>query len=646
MMRQHFQTRRARFFSQPIFRCGACFATWIGTCFVNVMASEHATSYQETPVSESDRAHWSFVPLSPVVVPSMSDASVSRNEIDSLVSAVLQQNGLRLQPAATKRILIRRLSYDLTGLPPTREEIAAFLGDSHADAYDRLVDRLLQSPRYGERWAQHWLDLARFAETDGFEHDRVRPDAWKYRDWVIDAFNDDLPYDEFIRLQIAGDELAPESELAVTATRFCLSGPDMPDINLLEERRHTVLNELTATVGEVILGLQLGCAQCHDHKYDPISQADFYRLRAIFEPSLQLEKNKSLSGLQEQVPFERASYVMLRGDFREPGAAVQPDVIRVLKPAGDPFRPQPRETTRGLRTALADWLVRPDHPLTARVIVNRVWQHHFGSALVTTPSDFGVMGDEPRHRVLLDWLAQYLMDHQWSLKTLHRKIVTSATYQQRSYLPTDAPESERMDWHTALRVDPQASMLSRYPRWRLEGEAIRDAMLLVSGRLNLSAGGRSVLPPLPQELVGTLLKNQWDVTPEISEHSRRSIYVFARRNLRYPIFEVFDRPSANVSCPQRNQSTTAPQSLHLLNSQFSLETAEHLAQWIVGEHTDRKLQITIAFERILGRTPSEAEYEEIGRFWNSQLGVSESPQEPLVHLCLSLINCNEFIVID
>lgn len=641
VMSQRFAVRLTR--SARLFRVAACIVL---VSFGAALAEDDhiATDYVEAPITNEDRLHWSFQPVKRIQV-TRYESKWRRNVIDDVIGNALRKEGLVPQPEASQLTLIRRLSFDLTGLPPTPSEIDAFVADDSTSAYEKLVTRLLNSPRYGERWTQHWLDLARFAETDGFEHDKIRAEAWKYRDWVIEALNDDMPYDEFVRMQIAGDEISPDDSSAVTATGFCLSGPDMPDINLIEERRHTVLNELASTVGEVFLGLQVGCAQCHDHKYDPISQADFYRLRAVFEPSVKLKKNKSLTVLQETFPYQRTSYLMLRGDFRRKGPAVVPGIIRVVASKDDAYKPVPSKHTGGRRTALANWLVSENNPLTARVIVNRVWQHHFGRGIVDSPSEFGIMGAEPSHYELLDVLASFLIDNEWSLKQLHRLIVTSATYRQRSSVSKDTPESQRIAWEAALEVDPEATLLSRYPRWRLEGEAIRDAMLVAADRLNLKTGGPGVRPPLPSELTGTLLKNQWNVTKDESEHTRRSIYVFARRNLRYPIFEVFDRPSANVSCSDRGNSTTAPQSLHLLNSRFSLETAAHLSSFIANSHSDQPSRISTAFRRTLGRLPSAAEAADVEEFMNRQAEAS-SDEDALTHLCLSLFNSNEFVFID
>ncbi len=600
-------------------------------------ADEREVNQVEPPVTESDRDHWSLKPRAIVEVPKARFAQWQRNDVDAFIAIGLERNGLTPQPEADRRTLIRRVSLDLTGLPPTPDEVAAFVDDESPRAFEDLVDRLLASSTYGERWAQHWLDLARFAETDGFEHDNVRPNAWRYRDWVIDALNRDLPYDQFIRLQIAGDLLEPDNKAAAVATQFCVSGPDMPDINSQEERRHTLLNEMTATVGEVILGLQIGCAQCHDHKYDPVSQADFYRLRAVFEPAISLKKNASVTELREQFPYSQASHVMIRGDYRRPGDEVRPDVPRVLRSESFPFAPSPKANSDGRRIALADWLVHPDHPLTARVIVNRVWQQHFGTGICDSPSDLGIMGAEPSNYELLDWLANRFVDHGWSFKQLHRLILTSATWRQRSRLPDDATADETIAWRKALQTDRDVRLLSRFPRQRLEGEVIRDLMLSVAGAINHKAGGPGVRPPLPAELRSTLLKDQWNITEDVSEHNRRSIYVFARRNLRFPIFEAFDRPAANQSCSRRNVSTTAPQALHLLNSEFSWMVASMVAARIRDGEPDVDQQVLAAFGRILNRTPSSDELAEASQF------VVESGDNGLAHLSLSLMNCNEFV---
>lgn len=594
-------------------------------------------SYSEPVFDPVDAHHWAFLP------PQKNEPAGDENAhpIDALISRRLKEAGLTHSRKAGDLVLLRRLCLNLTGLPPTRPQIKSCLADGLNVA--QLMDELLASPRYGEHWAQHWLDLARFAETDGFEHDKIRPNAWKYRDWVINALNKDLPYDEFLRQQLAGDELYPDSEAAKTATMFLLSGPDMPDINLLQERRHDVLNELTGTLGEVVLGLQLGCAQCHDHKYDPISQADFYRLRAIFEPAVPLKKNQSLSTLQNPESRSEVARLMLRGDFRRPGPELQPDVPRVLA-ASVSFHPAPEDRASGQRTALANWLVRPEHPLTARVIVNRMWQHHFGQALVDTPSDFGLVGSVPDHPQLLDFLAVWLVEHNWSLKDLHRLIVTSRTWQQRSFVRDTAPGPEREHWMRALAADPDLRLLSRYPRRRLSGEVIRDCMLAATGRLNLKMGGPGIRPPLPPELKQTLLRNQWNVTPETAEHDRRSIYIFARRNLRFPIFESFDRPNANASCAVRQTSTTAPQALYLLNSDFAWSMSEQLAENLSTKSQEQSIHK--AWLRILSRPPDVQELADARALMAAHQRNGLDDEQALAHVCLTLFNTNEFLYVD
>ncbi len=594
----------------------------------------------ESPITDEDREHWSFAPLVRPDVPG-NDSEWPRNEIDSFVLKKLTDANLSPAPEATRIVLLRRLCFDLTGLPPTPEQIDDFLNDDSADAYSLVVERLLESPTYGERWAQHWLDLARFAETDGFEHDKLRPDAWKYRDWVIKAFNDDMPYDEFVRLQLAGDEAGPENRVA---TGFLTCGPDMPDINLQEERRHSFMNEMTSTVGSVFLGLQIGCAQCHDHKFDPISQLDFYRLRAFFDPAFRFTKNK-VASLPNGNDSGSVSHLMIRGGFRRVGDTVEAAFPRIINTSR--VKPRHESNRKNLRTELATWLTRPDNPLSMRTIANRLWQHHFGEALCDSPSDFGVMGDTPEHDELLDWLATEFPQRRFSFKNMHRLIVTSATYRQVSRLPENASSEVKAAWQESLKSDRKNRLWSRMSRRRLEGEAIRDTMLLASGSLSEKRGGPGIRPPLPDELVHTLLKNQWPVSKDPADYTRRSIYLFVRRNLRYPLFEAFDKPDTNFSCPRRNESTIAPQALMLLNSKLSLDAAKALAALIeeaAGESsTEAKVKVELAYLRTLSRGPSSDELKLAIEFLNSS---SSGKTEALTDLCLALFNLNEFLYVD
>lgn len=610
------------------------------------------TKVKEPPITESDRSHWAFSELTRPPIP-MPDAMVksdlrnselasrTRNAIDSFVLQKLVDADLSPAAEADRRTLHRRLSFDLTGLPPTLAEIDQFLNDDSPGAYERLVDRLLDSPAYGERWAQHWLDLARFAETDGFEHDKLRPDAWKYRDWVINAFNEDMPYDEFVRLQIAGDESGAASRVA---TGFLTCGPDMPDINLQDERRHSFMNEMTSTVGSVFLGLQIGCAQCHDHKFDPISQLDFYRLRAFFDPAFRFTKNK-VASLPDGNDASSVSHLMIRGDFRRVGDTVQAAFPRIINAAGS--KPEVAADRKNLRTQLAVWIAQPENPLTMRTIANRLWQHHFGEALCDSPSDFGLMGDTPVHGELLDWLATEFPRRGFRFKNMHRLIITSSTYRQSSQLPSGASPEQLSRWQQSLQRDPKNRLFSRGTRRRLEGEAIRDAMLAAAGQLSERRSGPGIRPPLPQELVHTLLRNQWPVSKDPADYTRRSIYLFVRRNLRYPLFEAFDKPDTNFSCPRRNESTIAPQALMLLNSKLSLDAATSLASLIEDATENSRAevshQIQLAYLRTLARPPSDDERQLATEFLSNSSGGKSAA---LTDLCLALFNLNEFLYVD
>lgn len=714
-------------------------------------AAPEQSAPAEPPLTAADRAHWAFRPLAQVGPPAVANDNWCRTPIDRFILQKLEALGLTPQPEADRRVLIRRVSFDLTGLPPTPAEIDAFIFDTAPDAYDRLIERLLESPAYGERWAQHWLDLVRFAETDGFEHDVERPNAWRYRDWVIAALNDDLPYNEFIRWQLAGDEIRPDDERAAIATGYLLCGPDMPDINLIEERRHNFLNDMTGTVGSTLLGLQVGCAQCHDHKFDPISQYDFYRLRAFFDvadlfkdhplpapksaapppstgPAVRLrELTGEIQSLEESArkrleaenpdlqptrddivkaltPEERQSHtaftaesdelkktikppeipqgrtmqelqsahkpsrVMLRGDFRREGPEVVPAFLRIANSMeASVLALEPGAPTRR-RSQLADWITRPDNQLALRVIVNRLWQYHFGRGLVETSSDFGKMGAEPTHPELLDWLAAEFPRQEWSLKRMHKLIVTSAVYRQASRPTSVAGGPPDANWQKARQVDPDNRWLSRMNRQRLEGEAIRDAMLAASDRISPRRGGPGIRAPLPAEVASTLLHNQWKVSPDAEDHRRRSIYLFVRRNLRYPLFEAFDRPDTNASCPRRNRSTIAPQALILLNSEFSLSAARDLAGAILARKPAAPAQwISLAYQCTLGRAPTQEEQDVAARFLEREsaeikrsgrqvselalpvpvpAAIDPFTASALTDFCLALFNTNEFVYVD
>ncbi|WP_286177246.1 DUF1549 and DUF1553 domain-containing protein [Stieleria mannarensis] len=585
---------------------------------------------EEEEISDFDRNHWAFQPIVRPALPAVKQTDWPQTAIDRFILARLEKESLEPAPMADRATLIRRLCWDLTGLPPTVDQVQRFVSDQRPGAYTRLVDSLLASPEYGKHWGQFWLDLARYADTDGFEHDKIREQAWKYRDWVIDASNRDLPYDTFLRWQLAGDLESTGGDDPTTATAFCLSGPDMPDINSMDQRRHVLLNEITSTVGAVILGLQFGCAQCHDHKYDAISQADFYRLRAFFDSSIRLRQNQSVSVLASYDDSPR-THLMIRGDWRRKGAELEPAFPRVVnEPDATP------SSDAAPRGELAGWITDRSNPLTARVFVNRIWQQHFGTGLVATPSDFGVMGDSPTHPQLLDYLADELMRRGWSIKRLHRTIVLSSVYRVSGARPTQGPGRE--SWDRALAADPQNRWLSRFPRRRLDAEAIRDGLLAVSGSLNHEMGGPGVRPTLPAEMIKTLKSGQWKVTPSMDDHHRRSIYIFARRNLRYPFFATFDRPTADQPCARRNQSTTAIQSLTLLNSDLVMKASERLASVVAADDADVHSQIESLYLRLYSRHPVAEEVQAATDFLAGGASLSD--------LCRAMLNSNEFLYVD
>ena len=630
----------------------------------------------EPPIEAAARRHWAFQPLRRPVLPEVEAREWPRSPLDRFVLARLEAVGLQPAAAASASVLRRRLSVDVTGLPPLG--LATFDADAPSDSdqepYAVAVDRLLASPALGERWAQHWLDLARFAETDGFEHDHLRPQAWRYRDWVIDALNEDMPYDRFVRWQLAGDAVQPPSVAARVATGFALCGPDMPDINEAAERRHNVLNELTGTIGAVFLGLQVGCAQCHDHKHEPISQADFYRLRAFFDRTA-LFGDKALPGdagkgrvLEEKAGAPARSHVYVRGDHRRPGAAVDPAFPRVLRQVGTG---DPGDASPGPRRAdLARWIAgRGDaargRALAARVMVNRIWRHYFGVGIVRTPSDFGLGGAAPSHPQLLEWLAAELVESDWSLKHIHRCILLSATYRQASRLEIAHPEARRA-WRRALELDPEGVLLSRQRRKRLEAEPLRDALLAVADTLQRDRGGPGVMVPLPAPVLKTVREDHWKVDPNPARHFRRSIYLFVRRNLRLPFFEAFDRPDAQASCPSRHVSTTAPQALHALNSDLLLAAARAFAGFLfAAEPDDARRRLDLCFRRALARSPTDTERHAAGRLLREEAALFEAgataelplPEPTPSHvapetaaawslLALVVFNLNEFVYVD
>ena len=637
------------------------------------------------------RQFWAFRPVKSPPVPSCpevleGDAQSPRcnaqNPLDAFVFSRLRQKGLSPAPPASRAELIRRVCFDLTGLPPAPEEVLAFVEDPAPTAYERLVDRLLDSPHFGERWAQHWLDVVRYAETEGFEYDRHLPEAWRYRDYVIRSIQHDKPFDQFLTEQLAGDEQAANAAEGATAAIFHRLGPvrrnaGNPDITL---NHNEVLTERTDVIGAAFLGLTVGCARCHNHKFDPISQKDYYRLQAYLagtqendillvpadqkkaweeksqavnaelrklrkaadeaEGEERTRLNEQIETLESRLPPPPATipsirndaaqrteiHVLHRGDWDKKEEPVAPRPLSVLVEDNLPECPADLPNPR---TQLARWLTDPGHPLTARVIVNRLWQHHFGDGLVRTANDFGMNGERPSHPELLDWLAAELLHNGWRLKPLHRLMVLSSVYRRSSHPP---------DAGAAARVDPENRLLWRFNQRRLCAEEIRDAMLSASGELNPEVGGPSVMVPVDRELVQLLYKPaQWEVTRNAADHRRRSIYLIAKRNLRLPFMETFDQPALLTSCGRRESSTHAPQALELLNGKLSNQLAAAFAERLQREAgTDRGRLIERAYWLAVGRPPAAGE---------RVLAAAFLQEQPVKEFALALFNLNAFLYV-
>jgi Protein of unknown function (DUF1553)/Protein of unknown function (DUF1549) len=641
--------------------------------------------------SDEERAHWSLQPRSQPAVPTFADAQDRAwlsNPIDAFVLARLKQAELNPSPPADRRTLVRRLHFNLIGLPPTPEAVETFVNDPAPDAYERLVDRLLADPHYGEAWGQHWLDVVRYAESEGFEYDRHRVGAWRFRDYVISSFNADKPVDRFVLEQLAGDELAggldeAAGQVARTAAGFHRLGPVRRNAGNTDVAfsRNEVLTEMTDAVGAAFIGLTIGCARCHDHMFDPIRQRDYYRLQAFLaetqEHDLQLgdpeavkrwnaeneviqaeikrlrdllddaggeEREKlayqlkaaqkrqptplpTISSVANDAAKRSVIHVLERGQSDKPKEIVGPRTLGVLLTSSASELPSDVESPK---TLLARWLIDPNHPLTARVFVNRLWHYQFGQGIVATPNDFGVNGAAPSHPQLLDYLANELIAGDWSTKRIQRLIVTSSTYRQSSNVEFGVSSAE---------LDPDNRLLWRFSRRRLTAEELRDNLLAVSGRLNANFGGASIMPQVKKELVDLLYDpSQWQVTPDQREHDRRSIYLVAKRNLRLPFLEVFDQPDLQTSCARRQASTHAPQALEMLNGELASELAATLAERLKAEAGDnRQQQVQRAFELVAGRKPTVAE---------SKLAVRFLAEQPLSEFALAMFNLNAFLYVD
>ena len=657
---------------------------------------------------------WSLKAIHRPELPAVRGREWVRNPIDPFILARLEAVGLMPSPEADKRTLIRRLSFDLTGLPPTPEEVRQFQSDESPEAYEKLVDRLLGSPRYGEHWARQWLDVIRYSDSNGFDWDEFRPQAWRFRDYVIRSFNADKPFDQFVREQLAGDELLdhpPRTQAeqdCLIATGYLRLGPHDNSAPLFNEQarsRAELMVDLVDTTGSAFLGLMLSCCRCHDHKFDPMSQADHFRLRAFFEPvkfaddmpidlapeqeairkhneaiDAQIKpiqeppgapantispeekiKRTAVSARIDALNQQKRSFthallmtdggtqapvtkILFQGDYKQERGAVEPGFISILDPNPAVIRKPANPKTTGRRLTLAEWIVSPGNPLTARVLANRIWQGHFGRGLVSTPNDFGLSGGRPTHPELLDWLASELMRQGWSLKQLHRLMVTSATYRQSS--ATGNCPSTGQALPDSIKIDVQNDLLWRQSLRRLSAEQLRDSLLAVSGLLKERAGGPPVWPELPVEILqanpafldDNVEKTKgWYPSPP-GQRDVRGIYLIQKRTVRVPFMETFDFPENSTSCPRRNESTVAPQAMSLLNGTLTVEAARAFAARVEKEAgSDPVAQVQMAFARAFQREPDREE---------QRACVELLKTRSLAELCRALLNVNEFLYVD
>ena len=697
-----------------------------------------AESHSSVPeVNAETKKWWSFQKVANIPVPTVENKAWPLNPIDNFLLNRLEEVSLQPAPPATRRVLARRVYYDLIGLPPTPEQVEAFVNDEDPDAYEKLINQLLESPHYGEKWGRHWLDLVRYAESNSFERDGTKPFVWRYRDYVIRSFNEDKPYDQFLIEQLAGDELANPTHDAVIATGYYRLGQwdDEPVDSL--KAKYDELDDIVATTSQTMLGLTVNCARCHDHKIDPIPQSDYYSMVSFFEnirhygvrgdDSVNAASVKTLMGQpdtqsqqaheQKLAAFDREiekivalarsdfepvevedfqyemnqapilkkrvgkqitqeqfnqfrqlqkkkqettanppgsikvlcvkengataaeSFVRVRGNPHVTGPKVEPAFISVLSPPEPSIESPAHGQSVGRRLAFANWLTSADNPLTARVMANRIWQYHFGRGLVRTTSDFGFQGTPPTHPELLDWLATEFITRKWSMKDMHRLIMSSRAYQMSS---TFSPEG--------YEKDPGNDLFWRFDLRRLTAEEIRDSILAVNGQLNLdSMFGPSIFPIMPREvLAGQSRPGQnWGNSSD-ADRRRRSIYIHIKRSLGLPILTTNDSADTDNPCPVRFITTQPTQALGMMNSDFTNRQAKNFADVIredVGD--DQHQQVLRVLERVTQRPATEAEIargKTLMKSWIEEEGVS--PEQALEYFCLLALNLNEFVYID
>lgn len=651
-------------------------------------------------VTEEDRQYWAFQPVLRPTLPSLDVASQPTNPIDSFILQKLADKKLRPNPPATPRELIRRATFDLLGLPPSPEDVETFVQQWNTEraahperevlqVYLDLIDQLLARPEYGERWGRHWLDVVRFAQSNGYERDGEKQQIWKYRDYVIQAFNEDKPYNQFVIEQLAGDELPNATAASRAATGFYRLGVWDDEADDPRQAEYDDLDDIMVSTGAAFLGLTLGCCRCHDHKFDPLPQADYYRLLAYFrnvqrytdprptlgsstflptlddatfasllanheqrradarekletahaserealeaivrDDTLPISEPDWTNGVRESGAVAPPVQLLVRGNASQAGPTLEPGVPLVF--GGQSLAYEPIEKplpSSGRRLALARWIADDGHPLTARVMVNRIWYHHFGTGIVPTTTDFGVAGLPPTHPELLDWLAAEFVQQGWSVKSMHRLMMTSQVYQRSSQQqpretdlgsrrPTDASETEDAAVKDAAVVDPGNQWYWRGNLRRLNAEAVRDSMLTISGQLNSERGGRGFFPHLAGEVLSGSSRpgSGWGVSDE-QQQNRRSVYMFVKRTLSSPWLDLFDYNNLTQPIAERSVTTVAPQALMLLNDDFMLRQASALAARVRQESGDNlELQLARAFELAVQRAPTDSEQTALQQF--------------------------------
>jgi mono/diheme cytochrome c family protein len=632
------------------------------------------------PTPEEGAKHWAFRPVRQVAVPPKAP-----HPIDAFILAALDAQGLAPARPADKATLLRRVTVDLTGLPPTPDDLETFLKDASADAYEKVVDRLLASPRYGEHWGRHWLDLVRYADSNGVDEDVNHPHAWRYRDYVIAAINQDKPYDHFVREQLAGDLAAVPSAEGIIATGWLALGPKMLAEPDLEKMKMDIADEQIDVMSKTFLGLTVSCARCHDHKFDPVRTVDYYALAGIFrstslitdykprpailyEAVLPLPGNEEIeaqhaatvSGIQEELSAvaadeKRSKELKERLKKTEGEGAALPRAMSLLEtaprdlavhirgshlalakdvtPRGFPkvfesaLKPPPVDPKRSGRAELAAWLTDPAHPLTARVMVNRLWQGHFGEGLVRTPSNFGLKGEAPTHPELLDWLASEFIRQGWSMKRMHRLIVTSATYRRSS--AAEARLAEK---------DPENRLLGRQNRRRLEAESVRDALLYATGSLDLTMGGS--VPGVPTG------KSYYKGDATFYLVPRRTVYLPVPRQSPYELLAIFDYADTAVHLDKRPVTTVAPQALFMMNNSLVRQQAKILAEDLIKRESDDDARARRAWTRLFTRPASAEEVRTILYHRDRFLKTGSTPAVAWTNVVHALMASNEFLFVD